>query len=68
MDYCQVLNCKTDGNIPVRAQLFLGNLSAAFKSATTSSFSEQIVIILAVSVSSGIFYLVFVLSFNSCDP
>lgn len=38
MDYCEVLKCKTDSNITVRAQLFLDNLSAAFKSVTTSSF------------------------------
>lgn len=55
MDYCEVLNCKTDGNVSLRAQLFLDNLSAAFKSVTTSSFYEQIVIILAVLVSSRIF-------------
>lgn len=41
MDYCEVLNCKTDGNVSVRAQLFLDNLSAAFKSVTTSSFKNK---------------------------
>lgn len=29
MNYCEVLNCKTDCKIPVRVQVFLGNLSPA---------------------------------------
>lgn len=59
IDDSEVFNDMTDGDTLGRAPPLLSNLSAAFRSVTASSFSEQTVVILAVLVGTWIFHLSF---------